>query len=166
MNHSNFTTFSTYFELEKFVLLTVIFGTLKSLRSLVMVPTMTAILFSRPCFFILRANLAKDIGGLLILLMKRRFMMISLNLPSVRRAKKRYNLTRSLKQTSSDLGAVLWTLRSFLCEISTPWNTMKNVLTFVHKVCQLKIVWKSSFFSMQFSHQGRSQSARLHNAHH
>ena len=133
-----------------------------------MVPTMTAILFSRPCFFILRANLAKDIGGLLILLMKRRFMMISLNLPSVRRAKKRYNLTRSLKQTSSDLGAVLWTLRSFLCEISTPWNTMTIVKdssqSLPAKNClEIKFFQHAVFTSRKISVRPSAQCSSLKN---
>merc|ERR1719410_1560569 len=73
------------------------FGTLKILRSLVTVPMTTAVLPSRPSFFIFLINLAKEIGGLLILDMKRRRSTISLNLASVLRAKNRYNLTRSLK---------------------------------------------------------------------
>ena len=40
------------------------------------------------------------------------------------------------------------------------------LITNSQSFCQLKTVLKSSFFSMQCSHQGRYQSARLHNAHH
>merc|ERR1739848_960139 len=76
---------------------TVNLGILKILKSLVTVPTTTAILPSRPSFFIFLINLAKEIGGLLILDIKRRRSTISLNLASVLRAKNRYNFTRSLK---------------------------------------------------------------------
>lgn len=71
--------------------LTVILGTLKILKSLVTVPITTAVLPSRPCFFMLRAKRAKDIGGLLIFDMNNRLKTISLNLASVRLAKKRYS---------------------------------------------------------------------------
>ena len=74
--------------------LTCSLGTLKILKSLVTVPMMTAILPSRPSFLMLRANLANEMGGLLILDIKRRRSTISLNLASVRRAKKRYNCNR------------------------------------------------------------------------
>ena len=100
-------------------------GILKILKSLVTVPTTTAILSARSSPFIFLINLAIEIGGLLILDINRRRSTISLNLASVRRAKKRYNLTRSLKQMSSDLGAVLRTFRSLLCLMSTPWKWQK-----------------------------------------
>ena len=72
--------------------LTLILGQSKILSSLVTVPTITMILPSLPDFFICLAILAMDTGGLLILDMKRRRRMMRLNLASVRRAKKRYNL--------------------------------------------------------------------------
>merc|ERR1712008_332993 len=72
-------------------------GILKILKSLVTVPTTTAILSARSSPFIFLINLAMEIGGLLILDINRRRSTISLNSASVRRAKKRYNLTRSRK---------------------------------------------------------------------
>jgi hypothetical protein len=69
--------------------LTVNLGTLNSLRSLVMVPTTTAIFPSRPSFFMWRTRPASDSGGRWILDMKRRLRTMLLNLASVRRARNR-----------------------------------------------------------------------------
>merc|ERR1719369_2611864 len=68
-------------------------GTSSSLISSVTVPTTTQIL-SPSERFIRRAIRAKEIGGLLILLINNRFKMTLLNFASVRRARKRYNFTR------------------------------------------------------------------------
>lgn len=59
--------------------------------SSVTVPTMTAVSPSRPGFFMDLTILAMEIGGLLILLINKRFKMILLNLDPVRRARNLYN---------------------------------------------------------------------------
>merc|ERR1712014_204900 len=76
---------------------TVILGTSKILMSLVTVPTQTAIFSALPALFMLRASLAMDRGGRLILLMKPMLRMILLNLASDLLARNLYSLTRSLR---------------------------------------------------------------------
>merc|ERR1712045_1114771 len=76
---------------------TVILGISKILISLVMVPTQTAILSAFPGFFRLRASLAMERGGLLILDMKSLLRMILLNLASDLLARNLYNFTSSLR---------------------------------------------------------------------
>merc|ERR1719385_399868 len=75
----------------------VILGTSKILMSLVTVPTTTAIFSALPALFMLRASLAMDRGGRLILLMKSLLRMILLNLASDLLARNLYSLTRSLR---------------------------------------------------------------------
>ena len=70
---------------------TVNLGTSYCLASSVMVPTTTAIFFSRPSFDISRANRRRDTGGRLILLMNNRFRIILLNFAPVLLARYRYN---------------------------------------------------------------------------
>merc|ERR1719412_2603770 len=76
---------------------TVILGISKILISLVMVPTQTAIFSALPAFFMLRASLAMERGGLLILDMKSLLRMILLNLASDLLARNLYSFTRSLR---------------------------------------------------------------------
>jgi hypothetical protein len=52
----------------------------------------------------------------------KRFKMTLLKLLSVRRAKKRYNLTKSLKYTSSLFGASRWFLMMRFCFKSIPFK--------------------------------------------
>ena len=65
-------------------------GTEKILKSLVTVPTTTAVLSARGPFIFL-INLAKEIGGRLICDMHNRRKIILLDLASVRRARNLYN---------------------------------------------------------------------------
>merc|ERR1711928_203283 len=99
---------------------TVILGIVKILGSSVTVPTTTAILSSRPAIFMNLASRATDSGGRWIFDMNKRFKMIRLNLLLVRLAKNLYNLTRSRKYTSSDLGSRRTTFRSYLWQMSIP----------------------------------------------
>lgn len=66
-------------------------GTSQIRWSSVTAPTITAVSPSRPGFFIKRTILAREIGGLLILLINKRLKMISLNFEPVRRARNRYS---------------------------------------------------------------------------
>lgn len=76
-------------------------------RSSVTAPTITAVSPSRPGFFIKRTILAKEIGGLLILLINKRLKMISLNFEPVRRARNRYNW----KNTNINVSFILFMLQ-------------------------------------------------------
>lgn len=66
-------------------------GTSHILRSSVTVPTTTAILFSRPGFFMNLMTRANDIGGLFIFDINNRLSIILLNLAFVLRARNLYN---------------------------------------------------------------------------
>lgn len=86
------------------------FGTVINLLSSVTVPTIATV----RCAFdaslgsvICRAMLEMDTGGRLIFDMNSRRRMTLLNFESVLRARNRYSLTKSLRYTLSDLGAVL-----------------------------------------------------------
>lgn len=92
--------------------LTVNFGTSQMRWSSVTVPTMTAIRPSRPGFFINLTTLAREIGGLLILDIKRRLRITLLNFESVRRAKNLYSWKNI--QTSCITNTVLSYLESHL----------------------------------------------------
>lgn len=76
---------------ELITLLTVSFGTSKILASSVTVPTMTAMQFSRPGFFMNLVIRAKEIGGRWILLMNNLFRIMLLNLELVLLAKNLYS---------------------------------------------------------------------------
>jgi len=95
-------------------------GTLCIRTSSVIDPTTTAVLPSRPPFFMFWANREMDIGGRLILLMKSLLRTTLLNLALVLLARNLYSFTNSLRYTSSLLGSVLRTLRSFLWLMSIP----------------------------------------------
>merc|ERR1719376_342693 len=94
-------------------------GTSRSLTSSVTVPTTTQIL-SPSDRFIRRTIRAKEMGGLLILLINKRFKMTLLNLASVRRARNLYNFTRIRRYGSGETGASLCFFLSLLCSISIP----------------------------------------------
>lgn len=73
------------------VILTVSLGTSKILASSVTVPTITAMQFSRPGFFMNLVTRAREIGGRWILLINSLLRMILLNLELVLLAKNLYN---------------------------------------------------------------------------
>lgn len=105
------------------------FGTLMSLLSSVMVPTIATVRSAFDASFgsvICRAMLEIETGGLLTFDMKSLLRMTLLNLESVRLARNRYSFTSSLRYTLSDFGAVLCPFFTSNFEVNRGTNLVYN----------------------------------------